>query len=75
MTDVKNRRVTRSPKVYYYAYEDVDEALDKFLAFDSQVTSLTALVKDNYDFKCRMFEDADGVYTIEVKVWKKLLRE
>lgn len=75
MTKTEKRTIKRSPKVYYYAYHDVDEALDKFLAFDSQVTSLTALVKDNYDFKCRMFEDADGVYTIEVKVWKKLLRE
>ncbi len=74
MTEIKKIK-KHPPKVYYYAYDDVDEALDKYLSFDSKVTNLTALVSDNYEFKCRMFQDADGAYTIEVKVWKKLLRD
>jgi|TARA_Y100000593_G_C4290326_1_gene327904 hypothetical protein len=65
----------RKPKVYYYAYEDVDEALDRYNTFKKETTDISALVNSNYEFEGRLFKDGDGIYTIEVKVWKKLLKE
>ena len=72
---IREPKNKNDPKVYYYSYEDVDEALDRYILFKKETEKKKNLVMENYKFKTKMFKDADGIYTIEIKVWKKLLKD